>query len=454
MLATIFPATVLGIYPLQNSVLVSHNNYSFELKNDQLSLFQNHSKKVQYWDYADNTLCMQNVVTKEYFLINNKGTNPLKSLEAERILKRNIEEFGGYRVSVELRGLFEPKVYRFEHIQTGKQSELTIEGTLITIIDNSFYFNILMDNKIVKLNANFELLETKIFDKNSKGKDYIDGLIFTYIPKESPRIEVFDLVSFETLQILPLPPCKGSRMIADLTKTKDLILFSCGDTSYGWDGKELQTFFEGKEVSCIEEKGDFVYISFINDPALYAYSPDLKTLLHKERALVNGYYLYSMASQGDKNFAHFWKCFYHKKGGLEYFVSWRDDEFFSEMPCIADLESPIFKEVQLPVDDNFSLQLKIIVGEDYGTVARQTLAALGEALEEHSFYQHRFDAGQPVHHSERFTGAIELLFENSKQLDAEQKSQLQFAGKNVLASYGNHIGAATGELCSISFVFA
>lgn len=454
MFATVFPSMSRGIYPLKSCVLVSQASYTFLVnRNGQLSLFQSHKGDVSFANFKSNTICMQELGTKAYYQIDKNNMKNLTKSEAEGYLQKNVKEFDNWRVTTQYADfILDPSTYHFKNTRTGKINSLTSEGHLLTIVNDFIYFNMFKENHIVKYNVDLEQVDCKVFDKHSKRKDYINGLTFTYIPKENPRIEVFDLASFETLQVLPLPTCKGSRMIWNLVKTDELIVFTCGDTTYGWDGSQLNLFFVGKKVSSIVDKGKFVYICFKNDPTLYAYSTDLTTLMHKQDSLVEGYYLQDMTSQEDQNFAHFWQCDCPKVKGLEYFVSWNDEEFFSKTLTIAQLEAPIFEELQVPEGDNFSLQINVQVGDDYGTVARQSLAALGEALDVHSYYADRTDE-EYGKYSEHFTGAIEMRFINSKQLNKEQQEQLLFACKNIRRAYVNNKGAATGDHCTVAYQF-
>ncbi len=449
MFTAIVPGANHDKYVLKDKVFLTTYCFSFQLiDSHELVFFQYYFGELQYRDYIDGRLYIEYKSDKTFFLYDGTNKEQLTKAESDAFLLESMAMYeAGYKIYLHLgEDLFSPDRYVFECLETGKVKELTTDARLLLLLDGYSYWYDWKNKTLLKLDASFNQVEKKEFVAEYFRFKCLGKYVCLYYSNEEDLIEIFDLEQFVTVA-RDQSDSERVATIFPIVKTNEALFFGCGNRLYGWDGQELTTFFPDKEVAEILDKGDFVYISFRDDPAIYAYSPDLKKCVHKQSQVVDGYYMDQIQSRANANFALLRPNNLDVIGGLSYFVTWTDEEFMSDEPWQANVEEAIFTEEHIPVGENFSVCIRVQVIDNYATVARQSLAALDEAL-----YRHAASFNDKIC-SDNFTGVVELCFENSRSLTKEQRAQLVEANEKYLDEHLFYVGKATGEDCTLTVTF-
>ncbi|AFU97298.1 hypothetical protein [Simiduia agarivorans] len=359
---------------------------------------------------------------------------------------RETKSFGDCSVSVESR-FPDPNVYLFKTANELTPCTFATSWFLLAVIDCFYFFYDYSVHEVVKLNKDFNEVARKSFKSTWTKFSQLDNLLFIYTRSGTHGdVAVFDLERFDSIAALP-SEAKSVSIVVQPERVDDSVLFSCGDKSYCWDGNALRETFTDKPVAAYVGKSNFYYIAFKNDPNIYAYDSNLDRTVGKKISASVGFMPARIAAVNDLNCAIFRPVGSREIGGLTYFATWKDDELFSELDIDCLLEPLIYSEEKIYVGEYFFVKIAMQGCDEYGTLARQMMAAVDDAMFKYAF------TGEQNIYSDKFLGKIEVDVEKSELLSSRQQKELKDACKEVFRFYMYATSKVTGKACSLKMNF-
>lgn len=288
-----------------------------------------------------------------------------------------------------------------------------------------------MPKQIQCLDENYNTIKNFTFD--GQGFSYINNkdryIFYTIMDGEDHVLEVFDLKEFR-------PMCRSKNKIEPwfscVYKIENLYQIFIGKYLYLWDGSSLSFHDFGAPIKAHLVKNDILVIGFENDSCLYVFNRKTLHLIRKKKVVMDGYHPAHL-SESDGYIA----CLSCGNDGTldhkKYFSILSDAEFFGDEELNVVVEHSIFQEREISDGESFSLEISVDASFDYIAVARQSIAALDDAIERHSMTI--IASRNREHFSDGFNGKIAINFKGSMNLSAQQREWLILGLNNIINTF-------------------